>query len=554
MSVPASRGERLTALAAVAATAVACTWPLATSPWLIPAHQDPLFSIWRLYQWARNLAALGAGGWFEGNMFFPSPFVLLYSDLTILPALLAAPFIAAGLPPVLAYSAIFWTGLVGAGLAMYAAARAIAGSHFGALVAAVMFVGAPVRVDQVMHFEMFGTAFLPLAVLATVRAMNGRRRAAWGIGAALAGMALSGIYLGVFLFTVWPVLAGVEWLRRRGAVDRAVVLRAAAGVALAAMLLVVYARPYRQARDLVGDRQPGEIANYSAQWASYLHAPPMSRVWGWTSTAGKPELWLFPGLTGSAFAASALLTPAAPWVASLAVTTVVAADASRGVNGVVYPVLWRVLEPYRGLRVPARFGLIVLATWSLLAAVGAASAARRFAGGSGASGPAGLSRGRAMAAAAVLLVMGVESIATMHARRMPSTAPTVYGFLGRLPPSVVAHAPLADPGALPGADSDFIYFAQYHRHSLVNGNSGFFPPAYLRLMSAAHDLPSDQAIDALRTAGVEYLVVHERYFETWDAMSDTIYRLERRADLQPQGTFEDEPGTGNARIYRLLPK
>ena len=159
MSVPASRGERLTALAAVAATAVACTWPLATSPWLIPAHQDPLFSIWRLYQWARNLAALGAGGWFEGNMFFPSPFVLLYSDLTILPALLAAPFIAAGLPPVLAYSAIFWTGLVGAGLAMYAAARAIAGSHFGALVAAVMFVGAPVRVDQVMHFEMFGTAF-----------------------------------------------------------------------------------------------------------------------------------------------------------------------------------------------------------------------------------------------------------------------------------------------------------------------------------------------------------------------------------------------------------
>lgn len=542
------------ALAAVVATAVACTWPLATNPWLIPAHQDPLFSIWRLYQWARNLAAFGAGGWFEGNMFHPSPFVLLYSDATILPAVVAAPFISAGLPPVLAYSAIFWTGLVGAGLAMYAAARVITGSHWGALVAAVMFVGAPVRVDQVMHFEMFGTAFLPLAVLATARAMDGSRLAAWGIGAAMGGMALSGIYLGVFLFTLWPVLAGVEWLRRRGGVDRAVVLRAGASVALAAMLLVVYARPYRQARDLVGDRQPDEVATYSARWVSYLHAPPTNRVWGWTSAAGKPELWLFPGLTGSVFAVSALLTPAAPWVASLAVTTVVAADASRGVHGIVYPLLWRFLEPYRGLRVPARFGLLVLTTWSLLSAVGAAAVARRFAAGSPTSGPPLGSRARAVAAAAVLLGLGVESVATMHARRMPSTAPTVYEFLGRLPPAVVAHAPLADPGALPGADSDFIYFAQYHRHKLVNGNSGFFPPAYIRLMSAARDLPSDEAIDALRAAGVEYLVVHERYFETWDAMSGTIYRLERRTDLQPQGTFADEAGTGNARIYRLLPK
>lgn len=149
--------------------------------------------------------------------------------------------------------------------------------------------------------------------------------------------------------------------------------------------------------------------------------------------------------------------------------------------------------------------------------------------------------------------MGVESVATMNVRRLPATAPTVYEFLGRLAPSVVAHAPLADPGALPGADSDFIHFAQYHRHRIGNGNSGFFPPAYIRLMSAARDLPSDEAIDALRAAGVEYLVVHERYFETWDAMSDTIYRLERRSDLQPQGTFADEAGTGNARIYRLLP-
>ncbi|MEZ5419685.1 MAG: hypothetical protein R2708_20395 [Vicinamibacterales bacterium] len=539
----ASRVEWLTATAVVTATAVACTWPLALSPWRVPEHQDPLFSIWRLYQWARNLAAVGAGGWFEGNMFHPTPQVLLLSDITLLPALVTAPFIAAGLPPVLAYSALFWIGLVGAGLAMYAAARVLAATHWAALVAAVLFVGAPTRMDQVMHFEMFGTAFLPLAVIATARAMEGRRRPAWAIGAAMAGMALSGIYLGVFLFTLWPVLAGVEWLRRRGAVDRGVVLRAGASVAIAALLLVAYARPYREIRSLVGDRQADEVARYSATWASYLHAPPVSRAWGWTAPAGGPELWLFPGLTGSVLAATALASPAAPWVASLAVTTLVAADASRGSHGLVYPVLWQYLEPYRGLRVPARFGLVALATWSLLAAIGATAVARRWRPGTG----------RTAAGALVLALMAVESAADVNVRRLPSDAPPVYTFLGHLPPTVIAHAPLPDPAALPGAESDFIYFAQYHRHRLVNGNSGFFPPAYVRLLEAARDLPGDRAMGALRAAGVEYLVVHERYFPSPDAMADTIYRLERRHDLQPQGTFADEAGTGSARIYRLLP-
>lgn len=73
-------------------------------------------------------------------------------------------------------------------------------------------------------------------------------------------MALSGIYLGVFLFTLGPLLAGVEWLRRRGGVERAVLVRMGASVAMAALLLVAYARPYREARAIVGDRQAGEVA------------------------------------------------------------------------------------------------------------------------------------------------------------------------------------------------------------------------------------------------------------------------------------------------------
>lgn len=537
----ASRRDWLVATLVVVATGVASTWPLATSPWIVPDHQDPLFSSWRLYQWARNLAAVGAGGLFSGNMFHPAPDVLLYSDAIALPALLGAPFILAGMPVVLVYNGLIWLSVLSAGLAMYACARQLSGSHFGALVAAVMFIGAPLRLDHVMHLELLCTAFLPLTVLATARAMAGSTRAAWGIGASLAGQFLSCIYYGVFIFTVWPVLVGVEWLRRRHHVPPAVAWRTGASLVMAVIVVVTYALPYQQARQVVGERSDSDVDTFSGSLDAYLLSPPTSRLWGWTAEGGRQERWLFPGLVGSALAVSAVTAPAAPWTAALAAVTVVGADASRGSSGVIYPWLRRLLPPYRGLRVPSRFGMIVLAAWSLLAAIGGGTLARTIG-----TRPRGAALG-----GVVLTLMIVESGAVVDVRRMPREAPPIYAHLGTLAPTVIAHAPLPVAGVLPGFEADFIYFAQYHRHRIVNGNSGFYPPSYLRLLERAWNLSSDQTMEALREAGVEYLLVHGRYFSSPAVLGDTVFRLEQRPDLQPMGTYADERGRGDVRVYRL---
>lgn len=541
-SPPIPRRDWIVATLVVLATTVASTWPLATSPWLIADHQDPLFSSWRLYTWARNLATFGADGWFNGNQFYPAQYVLLYSDAIALPALIGAPFILAGVPVVLVYNALVWLNALAAGGAMYACARAISRSHGGSLAAAVLFVGAPLRLDHVMHLELLCTAFMPLTVLATVRAMDGSRRAAWGIGASIAGQVLSCIYYGVFLLTIWPVLATVEWLRRRGRVDRGVLLRAIAGLALAAAVAGVYALPYQRARAIVGDRPEGDLGSFSGGFSSFVLSPPASRLWGWTSEAAAPERWLFPGLVGSALAVSAVTVPAAPFTAALVVTAAVAVDASRGLNGVVYPIFRHLLPPYQGLRVPARFGMIVLTMVSLLAAVGWSTMSTAFAG-----------RPRASTLAAlVLALMVIETAANIPVRAMPRHAPPVYQFLATLPPTVIAHAPLPRSNRLPGFDADFIYFGQYHRHHFVNGNSGFYPPSYVRLLDASRDLASDAAMAALRGAGVEFLLVHERYFDSEAQRGALTYRLEGRRDLEPVGHFADEPERGDVRVYRLL--
>ena len=529
-----------TACGVVVLVTIASTWPLATNPWLVPAHQDPLFSSWRLYQWTRNLASGAADGLFAGNIFHPAVDVLLYSDAIALPALIGAPFIAAGVPVALVYSALVWAAYLTAGLAMYACARELSGSHWGALVAAAIFTGAPSRLDHVMHLELLWTAWMPLAVLATSRILRGRGRAVWLLGGSLAAQFLCCIYYGVFLFTVWPLIAGLEWLRTRPQIASATRRRGAVALGCAALVAGAYALPYLRARQVVGDRSDLEVQAYSATLESYGVSPPGNRVWGWTAGADDYERRLFPGLLASSLAVAALAAPAAPWTMAMAVTTAFAMEASTGLNGVTYPLLRRLAPPYRGLRVPARFGGVVLMGVALLAALGCANLAAAW----------GHLPGAWLVATLVLALVGVEYAAAVPVRLLPREAPPVYRLLATLPATVIVHTPLPLPEALPGAEADFQYFAQYHGHALVNGNSGFYPPAYYELIDAARGFPDDRALEALRATAAEYLLVHQQYFRTSQAFARAVIGLELRRDLVPVATSRDDGGV--VRVYRVV--
>ena len=352
-----------------------------TSPWLVPAHQDPLFSSWRLYQWARNLSGEWNGGLFDGNVFTPARDVLLYSDAIPLQAIVAVPFLWIGIPPVVAYSGLVWTAFLSAGLAMYACARAVSGSRFGALVAAVIFTAAPSRLEHVMHLELLWTALMPLVVLGTVRVLGGEMRRPWLAGASLAAQFLSCIYYGVFMITIWPIVTAIEWVRTRPSLRPAVLARAAAGLLIATAVAGLYSLPYQRARAVVGEREDFEVALYSADLDSYVSFPPSNRLWGWTADPGGAERRLAPGVLASGLAVSAALVPSAPWTLALGVGALVSADASTGANGWTYRWLRRLLPPYRGLRVPARFGALTLLFVALLAAIGCANLARQLGDG-----------------------------------------------------------------------------------------------------------------------------------------------------------------------------
>ena len=136
-------------------------------------------------------------------------------------------------------------------------------------------------------------------------------------------------------------------------------------------------------------------------------------------------------------------------------------------------------------------------------------------------------------------------------RQLPRRAPPVYAWLATVPPTVIVHAPLPMPDRLPGAEADYQYFAQYHQHRLLNGNSGFYPPAYGLLLERARHFPDDQAIAELRRLGAEYLLVHGQHFPTPTAFATALLALESRPDVTPVTASEDDGGV--VRVYRLEP-
>ena len=157
-------------LGALVLLSVATAWILRDqilAPGGVPDLGDPLFSMWRLSTVAHQLAH---DPWrlFDGNMFYPAANTLAYSDALLLPGLLAAPFLWAGVPVALVYNALVVLSFPAAGLAMFFAVRTLTGQFTPAILAALLFAFYPYRFSGYSHLEKLGTFFMPIALRTVV--------------------------------------------------------------------------------------------------------------------------------------------------------------------------------------------------------------------------------------------------------------------------------------------------------------------------------------------------------------------------------------------------
>jgi hypothetical protein len=170
---------------------------------------------------------------------------------------------------------------------------------------------------------------------------------------------------------------------------------------------------------------------------------------------------------------------------------------------------------FDGLRVPARFAMLVMLFLSSAAGLGAAAMERRFrSGGAIAVALGALAVAEAFAAPIVINGTVAEGrYATPPARVYTGDeVPGAYRFLKSLPApgTVIVEFPLGEWAY----ELRYVFYSIAHWHPLLNGYSGQFPLSYN--MNATHlrhplDYP-DASWDTLMRSGATHAVVHGPYY------------------------------------------
>jgi hypothetical protein len=514
------------ALALLVALTVLLTWPQALYLGSkTAAHDDPLFSIWRL-AWVAHTLPADPQHTFDANIFHPHMRTLAYSDAMLLEATLAAPWLWANVNPVLVYNVLLFAGIVSSGLGMFVLARHLTGDADAALVSAVVFTLVPYRIEHFMHLELQWTVWMPLALWAVHRAFeDGSVRFGLLAGLLLWLQVISCVYYGAFLGVIVAALT-ILLMISQPRLARGAIVPLGVAVVVAAALTLPYALPYIANTRQLGPRDPGEVANFSAHLDSFFLTPQQNWLWGWTAFKfGGNELHLFPGLAAIVLALFALARRPRRHVWIYLTLAALAAALSLGSNGTLYRWLNEYVWVFRGFRAPARFAILACCALAVLAGFG-------FQALRGLVSPRPLRRALL---ATVLVAIGVEcGSAPMILADVPRGTPDVYTFLQTVDQSVIVEFPMVDYDMTPL----FMYGSISHWHRLVNGYSGYEPPDYRETRERMREFPDDASIARLNELGVRYVLVHKAYYKAGE-YAELMDRILRRADLIPTGHYRD---------------
>jgi hypothetical protein len=513
---PARRLRLLPALLLYIGLTAAVTWPQVLQ---VSSHVadvgDPLLNTWAL-AWVAHQAPFAPARLFDANIFHPERRTLAYSETLIAPALIGAPLLWLGAGPVEVYNLLFLAGFAVSGLTMALLVFELTGRTSAALVGGAVFAFLPYRIDHYSHFQLLQTQWMPLALLGLHRTLT-RARIRDGVlmGAGVGLQALTSMYnavfLGLFMVPVALVLVPVRALSRR--------ILAAVGVSLvvAGLLAAPAVSAHLKAREVVGERSRGEAEANSARWSDFLASVPYSTFHGeWSTPFGGPERRLFPGFVAIALALVALWPPVSRARVAYVVGALVAADLTLGFNGWLYPVLYDHFVALRGLRVPARMGLMVGFALAVLAGYGMTRLAARVSSHAE----------RMLAAALIAGVLTDVWVAPLGLTRVAEDAPLIYFDMLRDkgdPPRTTLARRASDPRPsvlleLP-IERDaptYMYYSTFHWQTLVNGYSGFFSGRYIDLSNRLREFPTEDSVALLGSLGVRYLTVHGEFLAPRD--------------------------------------
>jgi hypothetical protein len=323
---PAWRRPQLTGGPAVALAytiiAIVMTWPLMRHPATHIASDlgDSLFICWVL-MWTSGQVLRALGGhvdalanYWNGNIFYPAPHTIAYSEHFTPQMLQALPVYALGGNVFLCYNLLFLSTFVVAGLGMYLFVRDVTRRPLAAFLAGLAFAYAPYRLGQFPHLQVMSVGWMPLALLGLRRFFETRRTRALAGGAA--AFVVQGLSCGYFLMFFAPVFGAYgmyEIVRQHLIRDWRIWTRLAIAAAGVALVLAPFLYPYieLQRSGVAGSRSLDDAAMFAADTHAFATIAPSARLLGpHLSGYPKPEGEGFPGFTILAFGVVAVVAAA----------------------------------------------------------------------------------------------------------------------------------------------------------------------------------------------------------------------------------------------------
>lgn len=502
--------------------AVFHTWPLMAPPWRqsMNYHADVQLNSW-IVGWIAHAVANDPWRLFDGNIFWPEPGTIAYSDPLIVPALIVAPVLWLGGSPVLAFNLTDLIGLVATAWATWWVVRRWTGSGTAALVSGALAAFNVHTLTRVAHLAATHAWGLPLSwYFADALIERPRWRTAAALAVVVALTAATSLYLLAFvgLIVGGVIVTGIRhW---RGALF--VAGASVAGLILAAPVFVPYIR-----LNQAGASRPIEmVQQFSATTSGYLTSTSLLHG-GWSRAFFTTDVnVLFAGVIALVLAAAGLgIALASDRISrrravTMVILGIVAVLLSLGPGTAVYRWLYDVVSPLRGLRAAARFGYVYLVAIAFSAGFAVASFERR----------AGRRFGLGLAGILLAAVTAEAWLGPM--RTVPfNGVPQIYRHLTTAPDAVrLAEVPFY-PAEMIFENGEYVLNATAHWQPLMNGYSGYTPDSYRRRTSSFWFFPEAWAIDAMKQDGVTHVMVHLEKFTPQEVR--TINEVLRgRSDLR----------------------
>jgi hypothetical protein len=460
----------------------------------VPDLGDPLFSVWRI-SWVFHQIQGDPRPLFDANIFYPHPLTLTFSDSMLLPAAMAVPLLLLGLHPVVAYNVLFMAAFVMSGLAMFMLVSRLTGSRQAAFVSALLFGFYPYRFEHYSHLELQMTMWMPLALLALHRFVDTARvRDALAVAAAILAQLYSAMYYAVFFVLYLVPVAMVLLIARRASVRRLLPGAVAAGV-VAAVCAFPLVRVYEAAQGEKGECDVAAVTYYSAMPSDYFQAHDRSALYGERLRSTHPERALFPGVMALGLAATGFVPPLGPLSLVYGSGLAFAWESSLGFHGALYPIFYEWLSPVRGMRVAARFSILVGMTLAIAAGFGVRRLLERCR----------TARQRQVLVLVLTALVTIDVWPRLGLEPVWSEPPPIYAWLPRSPKTVLAEFPIRQHIGNFTESIPFMYFSLWHWSNMIDGYSGFSPKDYSDLVRRVESVPEPRAIDALLAAGVTHV-------------------------------------------------